>query len=171
MTEAIDPHREMVTVTWPDPVLRPIPSFSFDSPPDWILTEFPDSLFLLAPAEDAPEPWTNITVRHERVFRDTTMGQIARDTWEALKRTYEGIELGDERMLTVNGNMFYIRESEFYFEGYETRVTRHDAFIFGPNIDHTVVDLFQFIFLNAAEHTEAYKPLFLRMLGTLEIEE
>lgn len=158
---------ELVKVTYPDPLFRPIPPFSIDVPPEWLVTEFPDALFLMAPADDAPGPWSNVIVRHERVFPGESFEGIAAATWKSLQSLYPEVTLRDERVLKGK-QLFYVREVGISLPDRGGPVARFDAFLFGRVLDQPTVDLYQFTFLTPDETVDEMKLLYLRMLLSVD---
>jgi len=168
MNETIDSQVELVTVSYPDPLFRPVPRFSIDFPPQWLLSDWADALYVAAPSTEAPEPWSNITVRHERVFRTTTLLEVSGATWNALKELHPEVELKEERLMHLNSD-HYVREVEVRLPDYEGPITRFDTFVFAPAVEESAtLDLIHLTFLNEAEHTEQYKNLYVRMLASFE---
>ncbi len=160
----------MVRVTYPDPIFRPVPPFSIDVPADWVLTEFPDSLFVMGPTADPNGWWSNVVVRHERVLRTASLEVIAATTWQDLLAIHPDAKLIDQRLIHST-YLHYVREAEITLEGQPGPVTRIDSFVFAPVSDLPTVDLFQIIWTNPAAAGDERKTLYLHMLRSLRFAD
>ena len=85
MRYKIDTSVKLVKHTYPGPPVRPIPRFSIDIPTHWLMTEFPGALFAMAPAADAPGPWSNVVISVCVLLRrtvDVTLRFVQNDAHE-----------------------------------------------------------------------------------------
>jgi hypothetical protein len=155
------------TVKYPGPAFRPIPSFHFDVPPDWVVEEFPDSLCMIATPATSEEPWSNVFLQHDRVLRTAALEEIALDSWEALKSEFRDAKVIEERLLGFE-QFHYVREAELTLNG--ERVTRVDSYFFGVDVDHVTVDLFHFICLHPVEAGDDRTLTYMKMLGSFDFD-
>jgi hypothetical protein len=168
MTDAVDPQSDLVRVRYPDPLFRPIPPFSMDVPPDWLISEFPDSLFVMGPEADESELWSNVLVRHSRVFPTTSFEHIGVSSWAELQAIYPDVEVTDQRMITGQVE-HYVREVELDYPDVG-RVTRVDSFAFGPATDQPTRDLFQITWLNPQHWSTEIQHLYFKMLLSFQFD-
>jgi hypothetical protein len=155
------------TVTYPGPEFRPLPGFSFDVPPGWIVSDFPDSLCLIGTPAESKEPWSNVILQHQRVLRTTALEEVALDSWEKLQVEFPDVEVIEERMLGLE-QFHYVRETRHTFLG--ERVTRFDSYVFGLDTDHATVDLFHFVFMHPVEAGEERSLLYMKMLASFDFD-
>lgn len=161
---------DLVRVVYPDPLFRPIPSFSIEVPPAWVISEFPDALYVMGPTADAPGPWMNVIVRHERVNRNTTLEEIAQTTWANLTAMFPQAVLTDEQLLQLP-LVHYMREVQITMPEYDEPVNRIETFVFGPVVDQLTVDLFHLTWLNPVSAGDDPKRLYLAMLASFRFED
>jgi len=160
----------MVRVTYPDPLFRPIPPFSIDVPDTWVLSEFPDALFVMGPSSDTNGHWSNVVVRHFRVVPASTLEGLARSTWAELLQSYPDAKIIDEQMIHDH-HLHYIREAELTMDGADELVARFDTLTFGPTLGHPTVDLFQITWTHPKAARLPRKQLYLDMLRSFRFIE
>ncbi|NQV06563.1 hypothetical protein HQ535_08415 [bacterium] len=170
MIQAPGGRTDLVKVTYPDPLFRPIPIFTVEVPPEWVISEFPDALYVMGPAADAPGYWTNVIVRHERMARGTTLEAVAKVTWDNLKADFPDATIKDQRVVLFE-SLHHVREVELTIPDEDGPVTRVDSFVFGPVVDQPTVDLFQFTFLNPSAAGDEAQALHAKILESLHFSE
>ena len=158
----------MVRVEYPNPLFRPIPSFHIDVPHDWILSEFPDALFVMGPTAPPDGHWSNVVVRHTRVLPTATLEGIAKSTWVEFKGNYPDATINEERMMHMK-HLHYLRHCEFDMDG--EAVTRFDTLTFGPTLGHPTVDLFHINWMNPTAAGQPRRDLYAHMLNSFQISE
>ena len=145
---------------------RPVPSFTIDLPPDWVLTDHPDALFAMRLDEETDGAWSNVVVRHMRVASGTSYPTLARATWRAFEAENPGAVVVDERLVRF-GAVHYVREFEVPQTGNGDSVTRIDSFAFGPRADLPMVDLFLMTWLHPTQFGDRLKKTYVRMLSSM----
>lgn len=160
----------MVKVTYPDPLFRPVPEFEIDVPHDWVLSEFPDSLFVMGPTAPPDGHWSNVVVRHVRVLPTATLQDIAKSTWAELKESYPDAEIQDQRLLHAQ-HLHYVREARFVIEESGELVTRFDTLTFGPVVDQPTVDLFHINWMHPTAAGDPRRDLYIHMLRSFRFTQ
>lgn len=150
-------------------IVRPVPTFTLDVPADWVVSEYPGSLFAMGTANNTPGPWSNVIVKHDRVLPNTAMEQIAILSWQDLKEECPKAKAKNEQMILFE-QYHYAREAEVTVKGVDGPVTRFDSFVFGPDVDHPTVDLFHFIWTHPAAAGDERTALYLNILSTLHFQ-
>lgn len=160
----------MVRVTYPDPLFRPVPAFSIDVPHDWVLSEFPDALFVMGPTAPPDGHFSNVVVRHVRVLPTATLESIAKSSWLELLHSYPDATINDERILHLK-HLHYVRECELTLEPGGEPVTRFDTLTFGPVVDHPTVDLFHITWMHPTAAGDPRRDLYVHMLNSFQFTE
>jgi len=155
-----------VTMQHPGPSFRPIPSFTMEIPPTWIVDEFPDALYIIGTPADSPEPWSNCFIQHERVINTAALEEIALESWEKLKGEFRDAKVVEERVVVFE-QVQYLREAKMKLNG--EKITRVDAYLFGPDVDHPTVDLFHFFGLHPVSAGDDRTLTYMKMLSSLHI--
>ena len=160
---------DFVEVKYPGPKVRPVPTFSIDIPPQWVVTDYPGSLFAMGTPATSSDPWSNVIVRHDRVLPNTSLEQVAILSWQDLKAESPDAVVKDEQMLLFE-LYHYAREVELSVPGVKEMVTRFDSFVFGPDVDHVTVDLFHFTWTHPVAAGDERTALYLHILSTLHFQ-
>lgn len=163
-SETIDLSTEGFTaVEHPGPSFRPVPAFTFDIPPGWVLQEFPGALCVIGTPATHEEPWSNVFVQHERVLATTALEDIAAEALAELEDDFPDVEVIGERV--IGFDLFhYVREAELTMDG--QRVTRVDSFFFGPDVDHPTVDLFHVMAMHPVAAGDERTITYMKILGS-----
>ena len=160
---------DFVEVKYPGPKVRPVPTFSIDIPPHWVISEYPGSLFAMGTPATSRDPWSNVIVQHDRVLPNTALEQVAILSWQDLKAESPDAVVKDEQMLLFE-LYHYVREVELSVQGVTEKVTRFDSFVFGPDVDHVTVDLFHFTWTHPVAAGDERTALYLHILSTLHFQ-
>lgn len=158
-----------VEIKYPGPLVRPVPTFTIDIPPTWVVSEYPGSLFAMGTPNTSPDPWSNVIVRHDRVLPNVGMEQIAILSWQDLQAESPKAKAKNEQMILFE-QYHYVREAEVTVKGVDGPVTRFDSFVFGPDVDHVTVDLFHFVWTHPASVGDERTALYLHILSSLHFQ-
>ncbi len=156
------------TLEYPSPDFRPIPAFTFDVPPGWVVSEFADALCFVATPADAEGPWSNVFVQHERVLPTTALEDVAVESWDQALADFPDATVVDERLFEFE-QYHYVRESEMSL--LDETVTRVDSFWFSPDTAHPTVDLFHLVGLHPVEAGTERTGEYLRMLSSFRFTD
>ena len=167
---------DFLRLTYPSTACRPVPSFTIVIPANWVVTEFPNALFVMGSSngqDGSPvdEFWSNVVVHHERVLPSTTLEELARSTWESMQADIPGVILKEEYTVEFEDLRHFIREVEVPCPSPEEGLTRMDSFMFGPTRDHPTFDLFRFTWLHPSAAGEERKALYRRVLRSLQFAQ
>jgi hypothetical protein len=157
---------KLAELTVPGPLIRPVPGFTIGVPQGWLVRDCPGALFVMGPPDTFEGPWSNVTVKHERVLGDTTLEDVARSTLVQLRADYPDVEVLEATLVTFE-QTHYVRTSTLTMPGWPEPINRSDSFVFAPGQTGLTGDLFQFSWLNAYEATGPYAELYAAMLATL----
>jgi hypothetical protein len=153
-------------VAYPGPAFRPVPSFTFDIPPGWVVDEFPDALCILGTPADSAEPWSNVFIKYSRVLPTTALEDVAIESWEDLKNAFPDAEVEEEHVIGFE-QFAYVRESTLTL--LDESVTRVDAYFFGPAVDNATVDLFHVIGTHPVQAGDERTLVYMKMLRSFHI--
>lgn len=167
MRYKIDTSVKLVKHTYPGPPVRPIPRFSIDIPTHWLMTEFPGALFAMAPAADAPGPWSNVVIRHDRVLPTETLETLGAATRDLFLAEFPDADIIGEQIAQIGAHEFHLRNAELAHPNWHERVNRTDTLVFGPTQDQTTADIFHITWMCSAAATAEVSKLQLRVLETL----
>ncbi len=155
----------LVTLVYPGTAFRAIPEFVIDIPDDWAISEFPDALFAAGPPDTTEMVWSNVIMRHERLYPDVTLEDIAKASWEMFAAQSTDVSLIDERVLSFD-TTFFLREAEIKEPDVDA-LSRIDAFCFSPTQGHQTIDLFQITFLHPKAHGHRYRSTYAKILSSV----
>ena len=160
---------------YPSIACRPVPRFNLIIPAHWVVTEFPNALFVMGSSngEDGSpveEYWSNVVVHHERVLHDVTLETLAQSTLEDLQADIPNAVIEEELIAELGEHTHFIREITVPGETPEASVTRIDSFMFGPVQDHPTLDLFRITWLHPKPAGDERKALYRDILSSLEFE-
>lgn len=152
-------------LAYPGSAFRPIPDFTLDIPPGWVVEEFPDALCVIGTPEGT-DPWSNVFIKHSRVLRTTALEEVALDSWLELKTAFPDAEVEEEHVIGFE-QFHYVREATLTL--LDEKVTRVDAYFFGPDVEHLTVDLFHVVATHPVEAGNDRTLLYLKMLSSFHI--
>jgi hypothetical protein len=160
---------------YPSIACRPVPSFNLIIPSNWVVTEFPNALFVMGSSngkDGSPvdEFWSNVIVHHERVLPSVSLEESAQSGWEALQAEIPNVVLKEEFAVELDDLRHLIREVEIPGASPKENVTRLDSFMFGPVRDCPTLDLFHITWLHPTAAGEERKVLYLRILESLKFD-
>lgn len=153
---------------YPGPSFRPIPAFSLDVPPGWLVDDFPASLCVIGTPAESEEPWSNVFVQHHRVLATTALEEVALESWEKLQADFPDVELVDERLVEFE-QFQYIREATLTFDG--EKVTRLDAHFFAPFVDEVTADLFHIAAMHPVAAGDDRTLTYVKMLASFRFSK
>ena len=166
---------KFLRLRYPSVACRPIPTFNLLVPSHWVVTEFPNALFVMGSSngEDGSpldEFWSNVVVHHERVLPSMTLEELGRSTWAQMQADVPGVVLKEEITVEFGDLQHFIREVEINGATGQERVTRIDSFMFGPVRDHPTLDLFRITWLHPAGAGDERKVLYREILSSLQFD-
>ena len=156
----------LAELTVPGPLVRPVPGFTIGVPQGWLVRDCPGALFVMGTPDTFEGPWSNVTVKHERVMADKTLDDVARSTLVHLQADYPDVEVLEATAVTFE-ETHYVRTSKLTMPGWSELLNRSDSFVFAPGQTGPTGDLFHFIWLNPYEATGPYAELYAAMMATL----
>lgn len=161
----------MTPITYPGPLMRPVPTFSMDIPVDWVVTEFPNALFLISTLlePDAGGPWSNVIVRHERVLPSVSLESYSAWTWQSLVADFPDAVIKESVHIQF-ACLHLLRDAEVHWPTDKDLAARIDSFVFGPDTEHPTRDLFQFTWLNPSAAGDERKLIYVDMLRSIRFD-
>lgn len=157
---------DFATLAYPGPSFRPIPNFTLDIPPGWVVNEFPDALCVIGTPADSTEPWSNVFIKHSRVLPATALEDVAIESWEDLKNAFPDAEVEEEHVIGFE-QFAYVRESTLTLLG--EKVTRVDAYFFGPAVQNATADLFHVVATHPVEAGDERTLVYMKMLRSFHV--
>ena len=88
---------------------------------------------------------------------------MALSSWEELKSSFPDAEVEEEHVVGFE-QFHYVRETTLTLLG--EKVTRVDAYFFGPDAEHATVDLFHVVATHPVEAGDDRTLLYLKMLSS-----
>ena len=165
----------VVRLRYPSIACRPVPSFNLIIPANWVVSEFPNALFLMGSSNGkdgraVDEFWSNVIVHHERVLPRVSFEELAPSTWETLRAEIPNVILKEEFTVEFNDIRHFIREVEIPGATPQDNLTRINSYMFGPIRDHPTLDLFHITWLHPTAAGEERKWLYMRILESLKFD-
>ncbi len=161
----------LAELTFPGPLIRPVPSFTMGVPQGWLVRDCPGAIFAMGTADDDDGPWSNVIVRHERVMAVATLEDVAAADLVRLENDYPGVEVLEASAVEFRNTVQYVRTSKLRMAGWDGLVNRNDSFLFGPPPPGPVADVFHFIWMNDWEATGPWAEIYAAMMATLEFTD
>ncbi|MSP39476.1 MAG: hypothetical protein EXR70_13395 [Deltaproteobacteria bacterium] len=162
-------------LSYPSEACRPVPSFNLIIPPHWVVSEFPNALFVMGSSngqDGSPvdEFWSNVIVHHERVLPSVSLEEAGRSSWESLKADTPNAIMKEEFIIEFDDLRHFIREVQIPGPTPKETVTRIDSFMFGPIRDHPTLDLFRITWLHPSAAGDERKALFRQILKSVTFD-
>jgi hypothetical protein len=174
-TSAVDTEGFLL-LDYPSLACRPVPTFNLIIPPHWVVTEFPNALFVMGSSngEDGSpvdEHWSNVVVHHERVLPEESLDTLAKSTGEALRNEIPTAVVKSESRLSFGDLEHFVREVEIPGASPAESLTRIDSYLLGPVYDHPTVDLFRITWIHPSAAGPERQALYMRILESLTFDE
>jgi hypothetical protein len=152
---------------FPSPSSPAVPGFELESPSGWISVDVPGAIAMLAEPPNGDRFFrASITVSADRVASPVDLAAVAERTLTSSRETFPGLELVQEKIVTVDGRSASLRFVTFAAEGLEHRVLQMEA-LFAVGGDHP--HLFQMHATCLADDAARYALAFVRMLESFRV--
>lgn len=162
-----------VRLDYPSNLCRPVPSLNLLMPDNWVVSEFPNALFVMGTSNGndgsaVEKYWSNVIVRHDRVLPSLSLDQLAMSSWEDLQAEIPVVDLKEEFTVEYGDLVHFVREVEIAGGSRKENVTRLDSLTFGPVRDHPTLDLFSISWLHPTAAGDERKALYMQILESVQ---
>jgi hypothetical protein len=154
-------------VAYPSRVLRPIPSFVFEAPTNWIIDEAPDAVAVVRTPQEVDGFWINALLSHDRVPKAVDLEEAAKVSYARLQQQSPEAKVTLERLARFGSNVVYLRGVEMKAPQSGRALAQLQALFFAPAEERAkTVDFFQFVATAPVESMAQVAPLFVEMISS-----
>lgn len=144
---------------------RPVPAFTIDIPPLWVVGEFPGALFMLGTQARDDGAYGNVIVQHTRVAQDVTIVELAQSSWiEMLENAPEALLV--EEFFADFHVKHYVRKAIIANEDPQLIVNRSDSYVQAREAGGRTDDIFHFSWITPNWCAEEFEAEFAKILAS-----